>query len=281
MSKYEQRDTNFQAGQRFFLPKYKKIMLKYFEDFGLWIIKFFDYIGGIVCLFIDALKFIFRGIIKLRLTLDQMAILGVNSLSIVILTTAFAGMVISLELAQLAVRYGVGAFVGGGVAIAMAREFGPMLTAIVVAGRAGSAITAEIGSMKVTEQIDALETMATSPIKYLVVPRLLACVIMIPILTLFADLCGILGGCAVANYTAGILPSSFFDSVRAVVDMQDVTGGLIKALIFATEIALISCYQGLKTTGGAAGVGKATTGSVVYSIIIVFVSNYFLSEWLF
>lgn len=263
------------------LAEIKEVMLKFLEDLGLGIIKFFDYIGGLVYLFFEVLTFIFKGIIKPRLTLDQMAILGVNSLSIVILTTGFAGMVISLELAQLAVKYGVGTFVGGGVAIAMAREFGPMLTAIVVAGRAGSAITAEIGSMKVTEQVDALEAMAVSPIKYLVVPRLLACIVMIPMLTLFATVCGVLGGCLIAQNTAGILPSDFFDSIRSTVDMKDINGGLIKAVIFAIEIALISCYQGLKTSGGAAGVGKATTGSVVYSMIIIFISNYFLSDWLF
>ncbi|MBI2252303.1 MAG: ABC transporter permease [Armatimonadetes bacterium] len=224
---------------------------------------------------------LFKGAVKVKLTIDQMAILGVNSLSIVILTTAFAGMVVSLEIAQLAVKYGIAGFVGGGVAIAMAREFAPMLTAIVVAGRAGSAITAEIGSMKVTEQIDALQAMAVSPVKYLVVPRFLACLAMIPLLTVFANLCGVSGGALIAYKTANIAPRIFFDSVRNIVDMHDFWGGIYKAGVFAAEIALISCYQGLNTSGGAAGVGKATTGSVVYSMILIFLSNYFLSIWLF
>lgn len=256
-------------------------MLTMIEDFGLWLIQLFDYIGGIVTLLLEALGFIFKGKIKWNLTIDQMAILGVNSLSIVVLTTGFAGMVISLELAQLAAKYGVGSMVGGGAALAMGREFAPMLTAIVVAGRAGSAITAELGSMKVTEQIDALKAMAVSPVKQLVVPRLIACIVMLPILTLFANLFGTVGGAFIAKQTANIQYKVFFDSIKAMLEMSDLWGGMYKAAVFAVEIALIGCFQGLTTTGGAAGVGKATTGSVVYSIILIFITNYFMSMWLF
>ncbi|MGV8124115.1 MAG: MlaE family ABC transporter permease [Candidatus Xenobiia bacterium LiM19] len=256
-------------------------MITFLEDLGVGIIRFFEYVGGVINLFIETISWILRLDIRLRLTTQQMAILGVSSISIVIITTGFAGMVISLQLANLAVKYGVGGMVGGGVGLAMAREFAPMLTAIVVAGRAGSAITAEIGSMKVTEQIDALNAMATSPVKYLVVPRLLACIIMLPILTLFANIAGVCGGSMVANLLAGITPQMFFDSVRNMVDMSDFWGGIHKSVIFAVEIAMISCYQGLTTKGGAAGVGNATTGSVVFSMIMVFVSNYFLSAALF
>jgi phospholipid/cholesterol/gamma-HCH transport system permease protein len=256
-------------------------MVTFLEDLGIGIIRFFEYVGGVIYLFVETLGWILRLQIRLRLTTQQMAILGVSSVGIVIITTGFAGMVISLQLASLAVKYGVGGMVGGGVGLAMAREFAPMLTAIVVAGRAGSAITAEIGSMKVTEQIDALNAMATSPVKYLVVPRLLACVIMLPILTLFANIAGVCGGSAVANMLAGITPQMFFDSVRNMVNMTDFWGGMEKSIVFAVEIAMISCFQGLNTKGGAAGVGNATTGSVVFSMIIIFVSNYFLSASLF
>jgi len=256
-------------------------MVTFLEDLGIGIIRFFEYVGGVIYLFVETVSWILRLQIRLRLTTQQMAILGVSSVGIVIITTGFAGMVISLQLASLAVKYGVGGMVGGGVGLAMAREFAPMLTAIVVAGRAGSAITAEIGSMKVTEQIDALNAMATSPVKYLVVPRLLACVIMLPILTLFANIAGVCGGSAVANMLAGITPQMFFDSVRNMVNMTDFWGGMEKSIVFAVEIAMISCFQGLNTKGGAAGVGNATTGSVVFSMIIIFVSNYFLSASLF
>ena len=217
----------------------------------------------------------------MRLILEQSAILGVNSSLIVLITTAFTGAVISLQLASMAVRYGAGRFVGGGVAIAMARELAPMLTAVVVAGRAGSAITAELGSMKVTEQIDALKAMATSPVKYLVVPRVLACAIIIPMLCLFAMLAGTIGGGLVAKIIAGIDYTLYFDSIPNMMVSKDIYKGLFKAFIFAIEIALISCYQGMNTSGGAAGVGKATTGSVVYSMLIVFITNFFLTAILF
>lgn len=256
-------------------------MVAFFESFGIKVIKFLDYVGGLLILFSQSLGYIFRLDIRMKLTLDQMALLGVNSIFIVVVTTFFTGAVVSLQLANLAVVYGLGKFVGGGVAVAMCRELGPMLTAVVVAGRAGSAITAEISSMKVTEQIDALQAMATSPVKYLVVPRLLACFFMFPLLTLFSMLAGVVGGGVVASVNAGITPAVFMDSIREMLNVKDFWGGLFKSLFFAAEVALISCYQGLTTKGGAAGVGVSTTGSVVFSTIVVFITNYILSAIIF
>lgn len=256
-------------------------MLIFFENIGLAILSFLEYVGGVSHLFFDSLSLLITGKIKIKITLDQMAILGVNSLPIVLLTVTFTGMVISLQIADFAVRYGVGNMVGGGVAIAMARELGPMLTAIVVAGRAGSAITAELGSMKVTEQIDAMEAMAASPAKYLVLPRLLALVLMLPLLTMLANVCGVIGGAIIAKTTASIHYKTFFDSLNMIVGMDDVYKGLFKTFFFAAEIAMISCYQGLTTTGGAAGVGKSTTASVVYATLLIFISNFILSDILF
>lgn len=252
------------------------------EGIGGGTINLFEYIGGLVLLLFDSILWIFRGaIFRVRLIIQQAAILGVNSSSIVLITTTFTGAVISLQLAQMAVRYGAGRFVGGGVAIAMARELAPMLTAVVVAGRAGSAITAELGSMKVTEQIDALEAMATSPVKYLVVPRLIACGLIIPMLCLLAMIAGTVGGAVVAKMTAGIEYNVYFDSIPNMMLSKDIYKGLFKAFIFAIQIALISCFRGLSTSGGAAGVGKATTSSVVDSMLIVFISNFFLTAILF
>ncbi|MGE0488425.1 MAG: MlaE family ABC transporter permease [Vulcanimicrobiota bacterium] len=256
-------------------------MIAFFESVGNGIINVLEYVGGLTMLIWECLGFIFKGAIRVGLTLNQMAFLGVNSLLIVLLTTTFAGMVISLQLAHLAVSYGVGNMVGGGAALAMARELGPMLTAIVVAGRAGSAVTAEIGSMKVTEQIDALVCMAVSPVRYLVVPRLLALMTMVPVLALFSDVAGLIGGSFVAFETAGIPYEVFWDSVKRLTEMGDVWKGLFKAIIFGIEIAAVACYQGLNAGRGAAGVGKATTESVVSAMIIIFISNYFLSAWLF
>lgn len=256
-------------------------MIRFFESLGVSVIAILEYIGGLALLFWEAGGYILKGRLRWGLTLFQMSFLGVNSIMIVLLTTTFAGMVISLQLAHVAVTYGVSNIVGGGVALAMARELGPMLTAVVVAGRAGSAITAEIGSMKVTEQIDALVTMAVSPVKYLVCPRIVALIAMMPLLTLFSDLSGLIGGQMVADATAGIPSEVFYDSVRRMTELPDVTKGLLKAMIYGVQIALVSCQQGLQCGRGAAGVGQATTGSVVISMIIIFMTNYFLSAWLF
>lgn len=256
-------------------------MISFFEAIGRNVISALEYVGGLIRLFTEAMGFILRGKLRLALTIEQMSFLGVNSILIVLMTTTFAGMVIAFQLADVAVQYGVGKMVGGSASLAMARELGPMLTAIVVAGRAGSAITAEIGSMKVTEQIDALKMLAVSPVGYLVVPRLLALLVMVPLLTLFSDISGLIGGSLVANDSAGIPYQVFWDSVRRMTLPVDLFKGLFKSLIFGIQVATISCYQGLKTGRGAAGVGKATTRSVVISMVFVFITNYILSILLF
>ena len=256
-------------------------MTGFFEGIGHFVISVLEYIGGSVRLFTESMGFLMRGKFRLALTVNQMSFLGVNSLLIVLMTTTFAGMVIALQLAHVAVQYGVGKMVGGSASLAMARELGPMLTAIVVAGRAGSAITAEIGSMKVTEQIDALKMLAVSPIGYLVVPRLLALVLMMPLLTLFSDISGLVGGSIVANESAGIPYQVFWDSVRRMTLPDDLMKGLFKSLIFGIEVAIVSCYQGLNAGRGAAGVGKATTGSVVVSMVVIFITNFILTSFLF
>ena len=240
-----------------------------------------EYIGGCVRLFSEAVGFLLRGHWRPGLTIIQMSFLGVNSLMIVLMTTTFAGMVIALQMAHVAVQYGVGKMVGGSASLAMTRELGPMLTAIVVAGRAGSAITAEIGSMKVTEQIDALKMLAVSPTGYLVVPRLVAMLLMMPLLTLFSDISGLVGGSVVAFENAGIPYQVFWDSVRQMTMTSDLTLGLAKSVIFGVEVAIISCYQGLKTGRGAAGVGQATTSSVVTSMVVIFITNFILSSLMF
>lgn len=256
-------------------------MLALFEYVGRSTLQLLEYLGSLFLLLWETLGWVARGSIRFGLTLQQMAYLGVDSLLIVILTTTTAGMVMSLQLAHIAVQYGVTNVVGGGVAIAMSRELGPMLTAVVVAGRAGSAIAAELGTMKVTEQISALQTMAVSPVRYLVVPRFLALLAMMPILALFADLTGTLGGALIASQSASIPYEAFYDSIRRLLELSDVLNGLLKAVVFGVEVALVSCMQGLNTGRGAAGVGVSTTTSVVFSTIIIFVTNYLMSSWLF
>lgn len=245
------------------------------EKIGRYVITSVENTGRIVILFGQTL-FHLRAI-SLRHTLHQMAHLGVDSLPIVLLTILFTGMVITLQTAHEFIKYGAQSSVGGIVAIAMGRELAPVLTGVVCAGRVGAAITAELGSMKVTEQIDALRVMATNPTAYLVVPRLVACVLMLPLLVTFANVIGTIGGYLVAISYAGISSYTYIHSIKVFAVVGDLTGGLVKSMFFGAIIATIGCYKGLTTSEGAEGVGRATTGSVVTSIILIFISNYFLS----
>jgi phospholipid/cholesterol/gamma-HCH transport system permease protein len=251
------------------------------EDVGRGTIGFLDYAGGVATLAGEAGSVIGRLRIRVGETFAQAYFLGVQSTAIVLLTSLFTGMVISLESANQAKSYGVSSLVGGAVAYVSSRELGPMLTAVVVAGRAGAAIAAELGSMVVTEQIEALEALGLSPVQMLVVPRLVALVLMLPLLTIFADVIAILGGMYLAHNTANISYGEFIQSVREFSAFEDYVKGMIKAVFFAVLIAVICCYQGLRVRGGAAGVGQATTGAVVTSIILVFAMNFVLSLILF
>ncbi len=244
-------------------------------------LKFLWWIGYSILILIEAIVGIFSPNFTRKEILYQTVHLGFNSLFIVVLTVTFSGMVISLELAKEAVRYGVGYMVGGGVAIAMAREFGPMLTAIVLSGRVGSAITAEISTMKVTEQLDALETLGINPVRFLMTPRLLANLFSIPVITLIAEISGTYGGYLVANAYAGITKQVYIDSIHQFLAPWDVWGGLIKSLVFSLIITVISGMMGFTSSRDAYGVGRATTSSVVWAIITIFIANFFLSYLLF
>jgi phospholipid/cholesterol/gamma-HCH transport system permease protein len=224
---------------------------------------------------------ILTGRIALGETVRQMAVIGVHSLPIVLITIAFSGMVLSLHTAEQLADLGGDQFVGGLVAISMAREAAPVLAAIVVAARAGSAIAAELGSMKVTEQIDALRALAVSPIYYLVVPRFIAAVVTLPLMTIFANLAGILGGWLVAVYGAGVASQVFWNSAAQMLPVRDLVLGLSKTLVFGAIIALVGCDRGMNATGGAAGVGRATTSAVVLSIVLIYAADYCLSEAMF
>ena len=204
----------------------------------------------------------------------QMALLGADSLPIVMMTILCTGMVFSVQTAKEFVRLGASSSVGGIVAIAMARELVPVLTGVVVAGRIGAAIAAELGTMKVTEQIDALRVMAANPVSYLVV-------LMMPVLVVFANFIGNIGGWIVAHYYAGIGSFTYENSIRTLAEFYDVFGGMVKSCVFGAIIAIVGCYKGLNAPNGAEGVGLATTASVVLSIILVFITNYFLSIGLY
>jgi len=219
------------------------------------------------------------GKIHRRNTLEQMAIAGNESISIALLTAVFVGMVFTIQVSREFIKLGAGGAVGGVLALALSRELSPVLTAVILAGRIGSAFAAEIGTMRVTEQIDALYMLKTDPIDYLVIPRVVACCIMLPILTLFSLIVGLLGGLVIATNLYSLSATVFFDSVRNFLEPWDVCSAPIKGLVFGALIGIIGSSWGLTTTGGAKGVGQSTTQAVVGSLLAIFISNFFLS-WL-
>jgi phospholipid/cholesterol/gamma-HCH transport system permease protein len=243
--------------------------------------RFFGYAGGVMIMLGDALRYTFTLQVRPTEVLRQAYFLGVESWPIIVLTSLFTGMVISLETAKAAVANGLTEYVGSSVAYGTFRELGPLLTGIVFAGRAGAAIAASLGAMKVTEQIEAFQSMGVSPVKVLVTPRLLACILTVPLLTVFADVVGIGGGYLMAHLEAGITQYQYFHSVQQGSQPSDFYNGLIKAAVFGVIVSIIACYEGFRTEGGADGVGRVTTNAVVTAIILIFAFNFGLSYVLF
>lgn len=211
--------------------------------------------------------------------LEQMAFVGPSSLVISLITAVFVGMVFTIQVAREFIYFGATTAVGGVLAIALARELAPVLTAVVVAGRVGSAFAAEIGTMRVTEQIDALQMLKTDPVDYLVTPRVVACSLMLPILTIFSLLMGMAGGLFIADTIYDISRRIFLESIKNFLQPWDLIAALIKSAVFGALIAIIGCNWGLTTSGGAKGVGQSTTAAVVISLLAIFIANFFLS-WL-
>lgn len=227
----------------------------------------------------QVLVHLLRGKIHWRNTKEQMAAVGPDSLFIALLTAVFVGAVFTIQVAREFLNFGAGNLVGGVLAVALTRELTPVLTAVILAGRVGSAFAAEIGTMRVTEQIDALLMLKTDPIDYLVIPRVIACCLMLPILTLLSLVTGMLGGLVVATNLYSLADTAFLDSARNLLGIRDIFSAMIKAFCFGLLIAIIGCSWGLTTTGGAKGVGQSTTTAVVTALLIIFISNFFLS-WL-
>ncbi len=244
------------------------------------IIRFTRGLGSILILLAETFKEILLPPFEVKNTLKQMLEIGVKSVPVVIITAIFTGMVLALQTFTGFKRFGAEALVGTVVSLSLTREMGPVLTGLIVAGRAGAAIAAELGSMRVTEQIDALETLATSPVKYLIVPRFIAASLMLPSLTIIADFLGILGGYAIAVWLYGMSSALYWRRAWNYLEMSDILGGLAKACFFGAAIAIVCCYRGFYTEGGAEGVGKATTGAVVISFMTILISDYFLTAWL-
>ncbi len=211
-------------------------------------------------------------------TINQMDHIGVGSLGIVVLTGFFTGGVLILQAYPTLEYYGAQSNAGQGVATSLIRELGPVLTALMVAGRVGSSISAELGSMVVSQQIDAMRALGTSPVRKLVTPRIIALLITLPMLTIAADLFGLIGGGIVAKQIYGLDPNVYISSVRTGTSIDDLIAGIIKPIFFGLLIGLISCYKGLSTKGGTVGVGVSTTQAVVVSSICVIIADFFLSK---
>ena len=235
------------------------------------------YVGGAGILLAQTVASLFTGPLKKKHVLNQMDMIGIKSLPIVLLVGPFTGMVLALQSAYQMQRMSAEMYIASLVSLSMVRELGPVLTALVIAGRVGASITAELGTMKVTEQIDALEALATSPVKYLVVPRFLALLIMLPLLTVYADIMGILGGYVIGVFKLGIGSNMYWRMTYDPLVFKDVFTGLIKSVAFGIVIAIIACYQGINTEGGAEGVGRSTTLAVVISFIMIIATDCFFT----
>ena len=220
----------------------------------------------------------FRRPLYLRETFEQMDIVGVGSLSISSLTAFFTGAVLAMQTSNTLSSFGAVGYTGQLVSVSLVRELGPVLTAVVVAGRIGSGIASELGSMLIGEQINAMRAMGTDPIKKLVTPRVVACTTMVPVLTVIADLVGIMGGFFVAYFFLGISPSLYLVSAYDRLAYTDLVQGLAKPPIFGFLIAIVGCYCGLGTYGGTEGVGRSTTQAVVSAMILIFISNFFITR---
>lgn len=240
---------------------------------GSQIVRLIQYVGEITLLFYQTVCCCFLPPVKGYRILKQAKQIGPESFFIAGLVAFFVGMIIALQMAYQMVKLSAELYIPNVVAVSIVRELGPVLTALIVAGRVGAGITAEIGSMTATEQVDALKAFAVNPIQYLVVPRFIGLVIMLPILTVFADIIGIMGGYVICVFKLGVSHDLFFTMVGEALQPKDVMTGLIKTVFFGAIIALVGCHQGLNIKGGAEGVGKATTAAVVISFISIIMAD--------
>ncbi|HET6622006.1 MAG TPA: ABC transporter permease [Dongiaceae bacterium] len=216
-----------------------------------------------------------------RLIVRQMIEIGYNSLPVVGMTAVFTGMVLALQTYTGFSRFNAETAIPNVVVLSICRELGPVMAGLMVAGRIGAAMAAELGTMRVTEQIDALTTLSTNPFKYLIAPRLIAGLAMLPLLVGTADIIGVMGGYLVSVYKLGFNPGSYLKNTVDFVQFLDIFSGLVKAAVFGFIISLMGCYHGFHSHGGAQGVGKATTNAVVSASILIFISNYIVTELFF
>ena len=251
-------------------------LFKGWREWSIW--RGLEYLGDMTLFCKEVGKAAFKPPLERELIFYQMELLGVQSISIVVITGTFIGMVLALQTAYALQAFGAKLYVGEVVALSMTRELGPVLISLMVGGRVGAGITAEIGSMKVTEQIDALRALGANPFKKLVIPRLIAFLIMLPLLVNIANALGIFGGYIISRFELGISGRFYRSHAFNLMKIHDVVSGLGKTCFFALFITLIACFNGMRAEGGADGVGRATTFTVVLSSITILISDFFLTK---
>ena len=255
-------------------------MINWLEKLGDKVFLLLSEMGRVLMFLGQTLRWTFSSPFYVKSVLKQMEVIGVNSVPVVMTTAISTGMVLALQSYTGFKRFGAESLIGAVVSLSMTRELGPVLTGLMVAGRAGASMASELGTMKVTEQIDALTTLATNPMKYLVVPRFVASTVMMFFLTILGMMIGVTGGYFVCVKVLGTNPVTYYNQSVNNTEMTDIWYGLIKALVFGAVVGLIGCYKGFNTEGGAEGVGKATTGAVVISCMLILILDYFLSALL-
>ncbi len=256
-------------------------LVNFLRKQGIPLVKFVSRLGELFLFITQALYHSVTPPFYLRLLGKQMIDIGFYSLPVVGLTTIFAGMVIALQSYTGFASYGAESMVASVVLISVTRELAPVLSALMVAGRIGAAMAAEIGTMRVTEQIDALTTLSTNPFKYLVAPRVIAAILVLPLLVLIGDVIGVFGGYVVCIYKLGFNPANYVNATLQNLVALDITTGVVKAAVFGFIISVMGCYNGYKSRGGAQGVGEATTNAVVSASILILIFNYIITELFF
>ncbi len=245
---------------------------------GSWALSQLSMMGRMFIFLINSLYFIFVPPFKFDLLLRQIRFLGSKSMVVIVLTGSFTGMVLALQLFYTLRKFGSEALLGPAIALSLIRELGPVLSALMITGRAGSALTAEIGMMRISEQIDALTAMALNPMRYLIVPNTVAGIIVFPLLAAIFDVIGIYGGSLVGVKLLGISSGTYFSLMEDYVNMEDIMVGLYKSLNFGLIVSWVCCYKGFYTGYGAEGVSKSTTEAVVMSSILILISDYFIGS---
>ncbi|MCB9492835.1 MAG: ABC transporter permease [Epsilonproteobacteria bacterium] len=238
-------------------------------------------LGNLGLFIYEAIYTLFTTRLRFKKVLYQMNYIGINSLTIVFLVGVSVGAVLALQSYIGLERFGSTQFIGPIVYLSMTREFGPVFAALMVIGRAGSAITSEIGTMRITEQIDALQTLCIDPYQYLIVPRIVAGTFILPFLSIFCTLFGILAGYITAVYVLNVNAETYMEAIRANVELSDIVNGLVKAVVFGFLLSCVATYKGFYTSGGAKGVGLATTQSVVYANVTIVIADYILTSLMF